>query len=74
MSAKIIADTLGIELTEVSDNRYQAMMYKRPIYKIGKQFYTCSKSLPKQHTGNKWVKHSDQSFAAKENVTVWYCA
>lgn len=74
MSAQIIADTLGVAVSEVSDSRYKAMMYKRPIYKIGGRFYTCSKSLPKRHTDNPWVKHSDQSFAAKENITIWGCA
>jgi len=68
---RIIADTLGLDLSELEDYRYQSTQSARAIYAIGDCYYAVGKTPPSN--GWAWTEHKDQFFATSRNTKVWVC-
>jgi len=74
MNAKeILAATLGWDIGEVSECRYQR--YAAPaVYSIGNQYFAVNKTKPKHDdVGGEWQPHTDQFWAEPDGTTVWVC-
>lgn len=70
-TATVIAETFGLDVSDVRDYRYQATRTKRPIFAIGDRYYTTGGTPPKDEVGGAWVAHSDQFFARRGGTTLW---
>ncbi len=71
MSAKIIAETFGWDISEARECRYQPGRTKQPLYAVGNTYYCVSKSLPKDDVGAPWEKNRDQFFAERAGTVMW---
>lgn len=67
---KIIADTLGLELSELEEYRYQSTRNKRAIYCIGNDYFAVGQTAPKDEL--KWQPYKDQFFAKQKATTLWH--
>lgn len=69
---RIIAETLGWDVSEIKDYRYQR--YVNPVvYAIGDQYFAAHKIKPKHDVGQEWVEHTDQFGARDTDRKVWVC-
>jgi hypothetical protein len=66
----IIAATLGLDMAELEDYRYQPTRTKRPIYAIGDVYVATGLKPPKEDVGAPWQQHPDQ-FWANGKTTIW---
>jgi hypothetical protein len=66
----IIAATLGLDIADLGDYRYQPTKTTRPIYAIGDIYVAAGHKPPKDDVGSKWEEHKDQ-FWANGKTTVW---
>ena len=66
----IIAATLGLDLSELEDYRYQPTRTARRIYSIDDIYVATGLTAPKDHVGGPWEKHPDQ-FWADGKTTIW---
>jgi len=67
---RIIAATLGLDIADLGDYRYQSTRTTRPIYAIGDIYVAIGHKPPKDDVGAEWQKHTDQ-FWANGKTTVW---
>lgn len=72
-SITILASTIGWDIAEVSECRYQR--YTLPsVYSIGDLYFAVSKRRPKhEDVGGEWKPHPDQFWAEQNGTTVWVC-
>ncbi len=70
---EVIAETLGWDIKDVSECRYQK--YSSPaVYSIGDRYFAAHPSKPKHvDVGGEWREHSDQFGARGTNQKVWVC-
>ena len=66
----IIAATLGLDIADLGDYRYQSTRTTRPIYAIGNIYVAAGQKPPKDDVGAEWEEHKDQ-FWANGKTTVW---
>jgi hypothetical protein len=66
----IIAATLGLNIADLGDYRYQPTRTTRPIYAIGNIYVAAGHKPPKDNVGAKWEEHQDQ-FWTNGQTTVW---
>lgn len=66
----IIAETLGWDIRELSEYRYQPGRTKQSLYAIGQQYFAVSPKLPKDKD-YAWMLHADQFSASKQNTKLW---
>lgn len=71
MSKSIIASTIGLELSELEDYRYQPTKLARAVYSIGDDCYCCSKKNPGTLNGMEWHPAADQFWASRKNTVLW---
>lgn len=65
-----LASTLGLDLNELSEYRYQN--YASPaVYAIGDKYFAVGQKQPRHAVGGPWRKHRDQFFAERNNTIVW---
>jgi hypothetical protein len=69
----IIAETLGWDVKEVSEYRYQR--YTNPaVYSIGDFYLAVHPTKPKHNdVGGEWREHTDQFGARDTMTTIWIC-
>ncbi len=69
----IIADSLGWDIKEVQECRYQK--YTNPaVYSIGEYYFAVSKTQPKhKDVGENWVEYKDQFGARNTDKKIWVC-
>lgn len=72
-SQNVIGSTIGMELSEVTDCRYQPTRTTKAIYSIDSQYFAVGKNAPKDEVGGKWRQHRDQFFAEKHSTVLWVC-
>jgi len=66
---EILAATLGWDVREVSEYRYQR--YTAPnVYSIGDRYFAVHSSKPKHQVGQEWTIYNDQAFATG-NRKIW---
>jgi len=70
-TVSIIAATLGDDVADVQEYRYQSTKTTRAIYAIGDFYYATGKKAPKDAVGEPWEMHDDQFFAEKNNTILW---
>ena len=70
MSKKVIAATIGFDMAELDDYRYQPTQTTRAIYAIGDIYLAAGKTPPKDDVGSKWEKHTDQ-FWTEGKTSIW---
>lgn len=69
---EILAETLGWDVREVSDYRYQK--YTDPVvYSIGDRYFAVHATKPKHEVGKEWVMHTDQFGARGTPRSIWVC-
>lgn len=72
-AAYVIAATLGQDINELADNRYQSTRTSRAIYSFDDRYFAVGKRAPKDKVGGVWRPHTDQFWAAKGNTILWVC-
>ena len=72
--SKGIAATLGFDLPEMKDYRYQDTRTTRAIYSIGDSYFAVGKTAPKDKVGKPWFKAKDQFWAEHSNTVLWESA
>lgn len=72
-AAYVIAATLGQDINELADNRYQPTRMSRAIYGFDNRYFAVGKRAPKDKVGGAWQIHPDQFWAAKGNTILWFC-
>jgi hypothetical protein len=76
-SAQVIAETFGIDFSDMKDYRYQAGRSDKPIYSIDDDYYCASKigNKPAEHftIDFEWSKQ-ESVFADKIGWQVWKCS
>lgn len=74
-AADMIAETLGWDVSELRQCRYQR--YTSPmVYAIGNRYFAASRGKPR-HTDvseSPWCEHSDQFGARNSALKIWVCA
>ena len=71
-AAEVIAETLGWDVKEMSDYRYQR--YTSPaVYSIGERYFAAHPTKPKHEVGQDWREHTDQFGARNTNQIIWVC-
>lgn len=71
-AAEVIAETLGWDVAEVRDYRYQR--YVNPaVYAIGERYFAAHVSKPRHDVGGAWEAHSDQFGARGTARVIWVC-
>jgi hypothetical protein len=72
-AATVIAETLGWDVSDMSEQRYQR--YTAPaVYAIGNQYFAAYHTKPRhKDIGTDWVEHTDQFGARGTNMKVWVC-
>jgi hypothetical protein len=68
---KLIASTLGLEISELDDYRYQPTRTSRPIYAIYDFYIASGIKPPKDVVGQPWEKYPDQFWATDKTVIWW---
>lgn len=66
----VIAATLGLSTSELSEYRYQKTKHKSAVYCIGNDYFACGIDQP-QTPGLTWALHADQFFAERKNTKLW---
>lgn len=66
---RTIAATLGIDLSEMRDYRYQPSRSSVAIYAIGDNYYCARTSAPDD--GRNWEKYKDQFWAERHKTILW---
>jgi hypothetical protein len=72
-AATIIAESIGFDVAEMAEYRYQR--YTAPaVYAIGEKYFAAWPSKPKHQVGGAWVEYADQ-FGVRGTTTqvVWVC-
>lgn len=72
MSAlNVFACTLGYEISEARECRYQPTRTKIPVYTSGDDYFCVSKKDPGALLDMKWQKHTDQFWAEQSKTVLW---
>lgn len=70
-AATILASTLGWDMPEVREHRYQdTRTGKLAIFAIGEDYYTVAKTKP-SWDGLDWKEAKDQFWAKQNNTVLW---
>jgi hypothetical protein len=68
---EIIAGTLGMDIGEMNECRYQPTRNQIPIYTVGDDYFCCPQAGKAPPKGWKWKPHGDQFWAARVNRIVY---
>lgn len=71
-----IAATLGLDVSELSEYRYQETRTHVAVYAVDNDFFIASKRRPKFHPTHhlsslQWTLHPDQFWARQARTFVW---
>lgn len=70
-----LAATIGLDLAELSEYRYQSTRTPRAIYAIGEWYFTTGNEKPTWRVddseGMKWEEHHDRHFAQQAGTRIW---
>ena len=66
-----LAATLGMDIAELRDCRYQETRTWMPVYSGGENYYCTSQTNPGNLLGLRWGKMKDQFFAERANTVCW---
>jgi hypothetical protein len=72
-SKTIIASSIGFDVADMEDYRYQPTRTKQPIYAVGEHYYACGKRKPTDEVGAEWLIDREQ-FWAEQNQTIFWSA
>lgn len=70
-TANIIASTMGWDISEPADYRYQPTRTRQAIYAVGNRYLAVGKREPKDDVGGPWQRHTDQFFAERAGTVLW---
>ena len=68
---EIIGETLGMNVNDVTEYRYQSTRTSIPVYAIGDTYYCCPIAGRLPPKGWEWRPIEDQFFAQREGRTVY---
>ena len=70
-SKTIIASSIGFDIDEMEDYRYQPTRTKQPIYAVGEYYYACGKRKPSDQVGSDWLIDREQFWAEQNKTILW---
>lgn len=65
-----LAATVGMDLSELSEYRYQSTRTQKAVYAM-EDYWCASSTVPKDAVGGPWEKHSDQFWAEQAKTIIW---
>lgn len=66
-----LAATLGMDVAELREYRYQPTRTAIPVYAIGDTYYCVSQTNPGNLNGMNWERMSDQFWAEMAKTVCW---
>jgi hypothetical protein len=63
-----------MDISEVTESRYQPTRTKRAIYSIGDAYYAVGGTAPQDRVGSDWRQHHDQFWALRHRTVLWVSA